>query len=266
MKFSLCVEMLYQNFDFFEKFNAASYDGFEYCEFWRWRDRDWDLLKKSIVKSKVKISAFSGDDEFSPIDSKEKSSYIDFLKKSIKKAVSIQCPNLVIHSDALDPKDGSAKQVSKLSYEQKLINLYDVLKEAAELAEKSDITLLLEPLNTRIDHENYFLSDPDRAFEIIDAVKSDKVKLLFDIYHMQIMKGDIIHRIHKSIESIGYIHVADVPGRHEPGTGELNLASIIGHLKNICYDGFVGFELSPLSDNDLAINAIRGIMQEVINN
>ena len=120
-----------------------------------------------------------------------------------------------------------------------------MLKKCAPLAQKGGITLVLEPLNTLVDHKNYFLSDPDRAFELIDAVASGNVKLLFDIYHMQIMKGNVIERLQKNIDRIGYIHAADVPGRHEPGTGELSYKNIFAALKEAGYNGFIGFELSP---------------------
>ena len=261
MKYSLCTEMMYQKLDFTERFKAASADGFEYCEFWRWEGRDWNKISDSVKQAKMKISSFSGDDKYSLIDPEDVSSYLDFLERSIDKAVSIGCPNLVIHTDALNPADGSAKKTrNNLSQDQKLINAYDLLKKCAPLAEKGGITLVLEPLNTLVDHKNYFLSDPDRAFELIDAVASENIRLLFDIYHMQIMKGNIIERLQKNIDRIGYIHAADVPGRHEPGTGELSYKNIFAALKEAGYDGFIGFELSPEADNGKAVNAIKQSM------
>ncbi len=261
MKYSLCTEMLYGKYDFIDKFKAASEDGFEYCEFWRWEGRDWDSIKKAVAESGVKISSFSGDDKYSPVYDDDHEGYIDFLKKSIEKAVSIECQNLVIHSDALNPDDGSAKKTGKvLSYEKKMLNLYDVLKTGAVLAEKAGITLVLEPLNTIVDHRNYFLSDPDVSFDLIRSIDSDNVKLLYDIYHMQIMKGNVIDRILKNIDAVGYFHAADVPGRHEPGTGELNYRNIFKAIKETGYTGFVGFELSAMGDNGKAVKAIKDSM------
>ena len=261
MKYSLCLEMLYNNIDFIDRFKAASDDGFEYAEFWRWEGRNWEAVKNAVGDSGLKISAFSGDDKFSPVNADEKADYLDFLSSSIEKAVELKCPNLVIHSDALNPEDGSAKELGiDLSYETKLINLYDVLKEAALMAEKADVTLVLEPLNTLVDHKNYFLSDPDVAFDLIRSVSSPKIKLLYDIYHMQIMKGNVIDRITKNIDCIGYFHAADVPGRCEPGTGELNYRKIFSAVKDAGYKGFTGFELLPAGDNSEAVKAIKGSM------
>ncbi len=261
MKYSLCTEMFYENLDFTSRFRAASGDGFEYCEFWRWEGRDWNSISDAVTESGIKISSFSGDDKYSLVDPDDSESYLDFLGRSIEKAVSIRCPNLVIHTDALNPADGSAKKIKRsMSYEQKLITAYDVLKKSANLAEKNNVTLVLEPLNTLVNHENYFLSDPDISFDLIGAVDSKHVRLLFDIYHMQIMKGNVIERMRSNIEKIGYLHAADVPGRHEPGTGELSFPNIFKAVKEAGYKGFIGFELAPLKDSVGAIKAIKSSM------
>ena len=136
MKYSLCIENFYKGLSFEDRFAAAKRDGFEYCEFWTWKNRDWGRVKKAIADSGVKIAAFSGDDEYSMINPDENSMYVDFLKKSMEKAKEIQCSYLVIHSDALNT-DGSAKEIGKpLSYEAKLLNMYKVLKSIAPLRKK----------------------------------------------------------------------------------------------------------------------------------
>ena len=263
MKYSLCVEKFYMDLPLEDKFAASKRDGFEYCEFWTWKHRDWGKMKKAIGDSGVKIAAFSGDDEFSLINPDENSFYIDFLRKSIEKAMEVHCSHLVIHSDALNP-DGSAKEIGKpLSYEAKLLNMYRVLKEIAPFAEKENVTLVLEPLNTCADepraHPNYFLQYPEPAFELTRQVGSDKVKVLYDIYHMQLMAGNVIRTLEKNIDQLGYIHLADVPGSHEPGTGELNHGNILKVLDSMGYEGFVGFELLPSETDEKAIEAIKRI-------
>jgi hydroxypyruvate isomerase len=263
VKYSICIENFYKTTLFEDRFAAAKEDGFEYCEFWTWKNRDWVRVKKAIADSGVKIAAFSGDDEYSMINSDENIMYVDFLKKSIEKAKNIDCSYLVIHSDALE-KDGSAKEIGKpLSYEAKLLNMYKVLKSIAPFAEKEDITLVLEPLNTRVgeprSHRNYFLEYPEPAFGLTRQVGSGKIKILYDIYHMQLMAGNVIKTLEKNIDQLGYIHLADVPGSHEPGTGELNLSNILKALDSMGYAGFVGFELLPSGTDRKAIEAIKRI-------
>jgi hydroxypyruvate isomerase len=263
MKYSICIENFYKDLFFEDKFAAAKRDGFEYCEFWTWKDRNWGGVKKAIADSGIKIAAFSGDDEYSLINPDESSRYAEFLRKSIEKAKEIHCRNLVIHSDALN-KDGSAKKMVKpLSYEVKLLNMYKVLECVAPFAEKEDVTLVLEPLNTRSGqpraHQNYFLDHPQTAFELTRQVGSEKVKVLYDIYHMQLMAGNIIHTLKENMDQLGYIHLADVPGSHEPGTGELNCNNILKALDSLEYSGFVGFELLPSETDAKAIEAIKRI-------
>lgn len=264
MKYSLCVENFYKGLSFENRFAAAKRDGFEYCEFWTWKNRDWGRVKKAIADSGVKIASFSGDDEYSMINPDENSRYVDFLKKSMERAKEIHCKYLVVHSDALN-KDGSAKEIDKpLSYEAKLLNMYKVLKAIAPFAEQEEMTLVLEPLNTRVSeaqsHKNYFLEYPEPAFELTRQVGSGKIKILYDIYHMQLMAGNVIRTLEKNIDQLGYIHLADAPGRHEPGTGALNCKNILSTLDSMGYAGFVGFELLPSETDEKAIEAIKRIL------
>lgn len=263
MKYSICIENFYRDLPFEDRFAAARRDGFEYCEFWTWKNRNWEGVKKAIADSGIKIASFSGDDEYSLIHPDESSLYIEFLRKSIEKAKEIHCRHLVIHSDALN-QDGSAKKTGRpLSDEVKFLNMYKVLERVAPFAEKEDVTLVLEPLNTRSgqsrEHKNYFLDHPQPAFDLTRQVGSERVKVLYDIYHMQLMAGNIIATLAENIDQLGYIHLADVPGSHEPGTGELNCKNILKALDSMGYDGFVGFELLPSGTDEKAIQAIQGI-------
>jgi hydroxypyruvate isomerase len=104
---------------------------------------------------------------------------------------------------------------------------------------------VLEPLNTKVDHAGYYLQTAKEGFEILDEVASPAVKMLFDIYHHQIMEGNVIQDITKNISKIAHFHVADVPGRHEPGTGEINYANVFRAIAGSGYQGFVGLEFKP---------------------
>jgi hydroxypyruvate isomerase len=266
VKYSLCVENFYKGLAFEERFAAARRDGFEYGEFWTWKNRNWEGIRRAITDSGIKIASFSGDDTYSLINPDENSLYVEFLRESIEKAKEVGCPYLVIHSDALN-RDGSAKETGRpLSYETKLLNMYKVLKDIAPFAEKEEVTLVLEPLNTRSGqpraHKNYFLDQPRLAFELTRQVGSGRVKVLYDIYHMQLMAGNIIHTLERNMDQLGYIHFADVPGSHEPGTGELHCRNILKALDSMGYDGFVGFELLPSETDEKAVKAIQGIWME----
>ena len=118
------------------------------------------------------------------------------------------------------------------------------LRYAAPLLRSAGITLLIEPINTR-DIPGFFLSGTAQAIEIIDAVGSDNLRLQYDIYHMQIMEGDVAQTIERHLARIGHIQLADVPGRHEPGTGEIDFSALLAHIDRIGYDGWIGCEYVP---------------------
>jgi len=142
-------------------------------------------------------------------------------------------------SDILEG-DGSVK-TDLLSNEKKLLRLYDNLRILVEIAKKRDIMLVIEPLNSLKDHKNYFLDNFLITLELIQSIDSEYLKILYDIYHMQIMEGNVLETIQKYHQFIGYIHVANVPYRCEPWTGELDFKFILKELSKV-YSGFVGFE------------------------
>jgi hydroxypyruvate isomerase len=106
------------------------------------------------------------------------------------------------------------------------------------------IALLIEPINTR-DVPGFFLSGTRQALEIIDAVGSDNLWLQYDIYHMQIMEGDVGPAIERHLPRIKHMQLADVPGRHEPGTGEIDFASLLSRIDHAGYTGWIGCEYVP---------------------
>jgi hydroxypyruvate isomerase len=118
------------------------------------------------------------------------------------------------------------------------------LKFAAEKLEKEGIKLLVEPINTR-DIPGFFLNNSRQALAIMDDVGSKNIFLQYDIYHMQIMEGDLAPTIEANLDRIAHIQLADNPGRHEPGTGEINYPFLYKHLDRIGYAGWVGAEYKP---------------------
>ncbi len=120
-----------------------------------------------------------------------------------------------------------------------------VLREAAPAATDADVTLVVEPLNTRVDHPGYFLATVDHGVEVVEAVDHPNVRLLFDVYHQQVTEGDLVSRIETFAEYVGMYHVADVPGRHELDTGEVDWATVFAAIADTGYEGSVGLEYVP---------------------
>ena len=115
----------------------------------------------------------------------------------------------------------------------------------------------VETLNTKVDHAGYPLSQIEDTVRLVEAVDSPRIRILFDIYHAQVEEGNVIQGLRDHFELIGHIHVADVPGRHEPGTGEINYPKVASALKELGYEGVVGLEAFPLADDLEAMNRFR---------
>jgi hydroxypyruvate isomerase len=124
-------------------------------------------------------------------------------------------------------------------------NLEGALAEALPMAERADVTLLLEPLNTRVDHPGYYLDSSAEAMEIVRSLNNRHLKVLYDIYHMQIMEGNILATIEANISWIGHFHAAGVPGRGELFGCELDYPSIVAKIDSLGYDGAFGLEYFP---------------------
>lgn len=133
-------------------------------------------------------------------------------------------------------------------------NMVDGLKKIVGFAEEKKVTLCLEMLNSRVDvtmkgHPDYFCDDLERSVEVCRRVASERMKVLFDIYHVQIMHGDLITRIKQHAAYIGHVHTAGVPGRNEiDATQEINYPAVMEALLAIGYSGFVGQEFIPTRD------------------
>jgi hydroxypyruvate isomerase len=138
----------------------------------------------------------------------------------------------------LTPKDADAKALRK--------TLVDNLAYAAAELAKANIKLLIEPINTR-DIPGFYLTRTDQALALIDEVGSDNLYVQYDIYHMQIMEGDLARTMEANLPRIAHIQLADNPGRNEPGTGEINYPFLFRHLDRIGYAGWIGCEYKPLT-------------------
>jgi hydroxypyruvate isomerase len=112
-----------------------------------------------------------------------------------------------------------------------------------------------------VDHPGYFLHGSAAGFDLVRAVGSPHIKLLYDIYHMQVMEGNVIQTLTANLDAVGHVHVADVPGRHQPGTGELHYGNIFAALREAGYDHYVGFEFEPTVPSEEAAATSLALLQ-----
>jgi len=144
---------------------------------------------------------------------------------------------------------------------EQMANAVAAMRAAAPMLEKNGMTAIVEVLNTYVDHAGYFLYYVRDGAELIDRVGSPNVKLLFDIYHVQIMEGNLIQSIRSNIDRIGHFHVGDVPGRHQPGTGEINYRNVFQAIydQGDRFRGSVALEYSPTVPLEQDLAAMRDL-------
>lgn len=255
-KKSACIEPMYSKLPFLERFQAAKNDGFEYVEFWSWTDKDLDAIKDAAERAGIGISGFNGDADLSLIDPEQKTEYLAFLKRSVAAAQKLGACSVTIHSNGLGEGGRVINAYDNLSHTVKLCTMYDTLLECAQIAEESGIQINLEPLNVTTDHVGNFLKTTRMAAEMTRLIGSPKLKVLYDAYHMQLNEGSLCDNIRAYGDQFGHIHIADAPGRHEPGTGEINYAKVLSCLEESGYTGLIGFELIPKTTTTEAVKAI----------
>jgi hydroxypyruvate isomerase len=127
------------------------------------------------------------------------------------------------------------------------------LRFAARRLQEAGLTLLVEPINTR-DVPGFFLRHAAQATEIIEDAAVDNLRLQFDVYHMHVMEDDVIASIRQCASHIAHVQIADNPGRHEPGTGAIDFASVFGALERVGYDGWVGCEYVPSTTTEASLS------------
>ena len=258
MKKAANLEVLYYELHWEERFEAARKDGFKYVEFWGWEDKDLEQVKQLLKDNGLELAGMGGDGPFSMCDPVNKEKYLDYIRKAIEAAKFLDCPNLIIHSDALQSGPQYAVPLSGgCSDTVKKLAMFDIMLTISKWAEEAGITFVLEALNTVTDHLGNFLTNTQTSAELTASTGSANMKILYDAYHMYLNEGKLCETVKKYADNIGYIHIADAPGRHEPGTGVINYKKFFEYLEEIGYEGVVGFELYPEETTEKAVAAIK---------
>jgi hydroxypyruvate isomerase len=135
------------------------------------------------------------------------------------------------------------------------------IAHAADRLAEVDAVVMIEPINTRVDVPGYLLDSTRLALECISAAGRPNIQLQYDVYHMQIMEGDLMRSIERLLPWIGHIQIADNPGRHEPGTGEIAFERLLRHIDAIGYEGHVGCEYLPAADTAESLGWARQYLE-----
>jgi len=252
LRFSVCVENIFDDMPFEQRLEHISSHGFTAFEFWKRDRRDMNITLALQVALRLEAVAFIGSSA-SLVDPDQRKKFQDDIIRAAALAVDLSCENLIVHSGPALPE--IERDVQRTS-------IVEALRSVVDIANDADVTLLLEPLNA-IDYPETFLTSSDEGFGIIREVNSPSVRLLFDIYNQQISEGNLSRRLISNLDLIGHIHVADVPGRHEPGTGEINYRYIFRLLRKHGYRGYIGLDFVPRVDSNASLRAVRAMVDQL---
>ena len=225
-----------------EKLDAVAAWGLPAYE-WLWPVGDPNVLRKRADELGLELSCVVGTGAISEgwmVKPEDHDKTVKMFESHVELAKRLHCRRLVGLTGNLR---------TDISVEQQTDYIVQCLKRLAPIAVDNNVIIVMEMLNTLVDHEGFFLTRTDQAVAILKEVACPNIKLLFDIYHQQITEGNVIRNIRENIQYIGHFHVADNPGRKEPGTGELNYTNIFNAIKETGYDGFVALECGHSRDN-----------------
>jgi len=256
-RLSICADTIFLDLPFEERLPIIAEAGF-LVEFWGWKGRNLDI----IGQNDIQVCGFSGTQGGSCVHPDGLADYVAGIAESTPVAKKLGASFLVVHGGELGPNGEVVHKISS-NPATHWITAYKALSQLARLGEEYGITYTLEVLNTKVDHAGYSINIIEDAVRLVKEVDSPYVKILFDIYHTQIEEGNVVELLQKYHPYIGHIHVADVPGRHEPGTGELNYRFIAKTLRDIGYEGIVGMEAYALSDSNEAMERFRAAFSNV---
>ena len=240
-QFSVMMWALNKRGSFEENLERVAQSGYRHVElvgeFARWSAADWTRILARMEALKITVDATSGV-KAGFADLVGGDAFVAELKGFIPTVQRLGCGQIILLSGKRI--EGVAPGVQRAASVEKL-------KHAAEVLSSADLTGVIEPID-RLENPSIYLDGVTEAFEIVRAVGSPKMKVLYDLYHEQRGLGNLIEKLEKNIDEVGLIHVADVPGRHEPGTGEINYENVYKKLAGLRYRGLIAMEFYPAGD------------------
>jgi len=249
LPFSACIEVLFTEIGpAHDRVRAAADAGFTSVEMWRWSDKDVGAFEAALHETGLRLEGMVCEPLVPLVDPANHDRWLAGVASSLSVARRLGARGLYVQSGEL--RIGVPREEQRAA-------LVRALRAGAERVAGQGVRLLLEPLNTRIDHPGTFLDHTPEGLEIVHKVGRNEVALLYDIYHSVTM-GETPQRVLAGqVSSLGHVHLADVPGRHEPGSGGLPWRGVLDWLEDQGYRGFVGLEYWPTHGTEDSLRSLR---------
>jgi hydroxypyruvate isomerase len=245
------AEMIFLDLPFVERVQRIHELGFE-VEIWDWTKKNLSEL----AATGATFGSMTGYIEGDLLDDDGIEMFLATAEQSIEASKVINCPRLNVHGTGLDGNGQAIKQkfgTTKAEWEKAKATL----TKLAELGARHNKVFMLENLNLLVDHPGTPFGLASETLSLVAAIDSPNLRLNLDLYHAQIGEGNLTELVRECYDFIGEIQVADVPGRMEPGTGEINYARVARELKTLGYDGVVGLEGWASGDSVVALESFR---------
>jgi hydroxypyruvate isomerase len=258
-RFSVMIWTLRKLGSFEENLDRVAQAGYGHIELigesLQWSDAETTRMLARMDRLGITVDATSG---LAPgfADPSSSAIYSAKLEEFARAAQRVRCNRLILFS---------GKRIAGMTDEDQQRVSIETLKRAEEVLEKTGSDAVLEPID-RLENPPIWMDTVEQASAIVRAVGSPRIKVLYDLYHEQRTHGNLIEKLEKNIEEVGLVHIADVPGRHEPGTGEMNFENIYRQLGKLKYNGTIAMEFYPTGDivpmlRSARLEAIKGMQQ-----
>jgi hydroxypyruvate isomerase len=250
-RLAVCAEMVFLDLPFEERVRRIANLGFE-VEIWDWTKKDIAAL----TKTGARFSSMTGYITGTLADPAGAEQLLRTAEQSLTVAEQLDCPRLNVHGTGLDDQ-GQPVLASPVVTPDMLLTAAKTLARLAELGERAGRVFTLENLNTAVDHPGVPFARASDTLALVEAVDNPHLRLNLDLYHAQIGEGNLVELVERALPVVGEIQVADVPGRCEPGTGEIHYPAVAAALDRLGYTGVVGLEGWASGDPAQALERFR---------
>jgi hydroxypyruvate isomerase len=250
LQLAVCSEMVFTELPLIDRVRRIDELGFA-VEIWSWHDKDLDALAATGARFSSMTGYLQGD----LIDPASADEVVRTADLSIKAAEMLGVPRLNLHTAEL--VGGKVARPRHRATGEMWLTAQCALERIGELGATAGVTFCVENLNTVVDHPGVPLARAKDTLTLVEAVGHPNVRMMLDLYHAQIGEGNLIELVRRCGDAIGEVQVADVPGRCEPGTGEINYPAIAKALRDIGFTGTVGMEAWASGDSEAALLAFR---------
>jgi hydroxypyruvate isomerase len=229
-------------------------------EYRHWSDSEVETYKKLMHSYGFGFDTLMAQTDWakqpnSMVNPEHRERFLQELSEAITWAKRLDVPQILLMSGNEQPG---------MTYEAQFASLVESGKRAADLADKNDVTVILENLNSKVDHKGYFLTSAREATKAVKEVDNPHFKQLFDIYHEYVQHGDPITAIQEAEPYVRVFHVADAPGRHDPGTGEMKWDNIYKAIGKTNYSSYIAMEYRSVGDEvDSLIKAVTQMRSDI---